>query len=83
MGGRGLTGTGVTGSKWETKIGDKERRYSESEFALIIHRALELQEGPVASGSGEGLSLEEIKGVARELGLDPMVVERATRRLVP
>lgn len=58
------------------------RRYTEKEFALILRRASELQARPTALPSGEqGLSLPEIAAVAREVGIDPALVERAALEL--
>lgn len=44
---------------------------------MILRRAFELQERPSGVGTGEGLTLREIQAVAREVGLDPALVERA------
>jgi hypothetical protein len=61
--------------------GKRERRYSEKEFALILRKAFELGEPSSASGAIEGLSIEEIKAIAREVGLDPSLIERAAAAL--
>ena len=61
----------------EVVIGNSERRYSDKEFAVILRRAFELQERPSGVGTGEGLTLGEIQAIAREVGLDPALVERA------
>ena len=68
----------------EVHIPKDERRYSENEFALILRKALDLQDrqsGGSFAESAEGLSLEEIKAVAREVGLDSALVERAAASL--
>lgn len=58
-----------------------ERRYTETEFALILRKALELEErAPVRGGEG-GLTLAEIQAVAREVGVDPELVARAASQL--
>lgn len=59
----------------------KKRRYSDEEFALILRKASEIQSsdgGPVG-GVGEvgGLTLEEIRSIASEAGIDPGAVTRA------
>ena len=58
----------------------KKKRYSEEEFALILRKASEIQ---VAGGSQSGkaatggLTLEEIRSIAGEAGIDPEAVTRA------
>lgn len=59
-----------------------EQKYTESEFALILRKAVELQEGQRGADVAQGLSLREIKAIATEIGLDPELVERAAS-LVP
>ena len=59
-----------------------EPRYSEEEFAVILRKAAELQASPRAVRRTDGLSLEEMKSIAAEAGLDPQLVERAAG-LVP
>lgn len=65
-----------------TGPGDRagDRRYTDDEVALILHRAAELggETGPARS---EGLSLAEIQQVAREVGIDPAAVARAAAAL--
>ena len=62
----------------------KERRYSEEEFALSLRKASELQT-PTSDGAREpgakGLSLEEIRSIAAEAGIDPEAVTRAASLL--
>jgi len=58
----------------------KPRRYSEEEFALILRRASEIQETPGREGPkglSEGMTLEEMQSIAREVGIDPEAVTRA------
>lgn len=63
-------------------MGDVGRRYTETEFALILRKAAELQERPGVSAPGEGgLTLAEISSIAREVGLDPTLVARAAADL--
>lgn len=65
-------------------MADETRRYSDEEFALVVRKAIELErEGASSSAMTEagtrrgGLSLEDMKGIAAEAGLDPNAVERA------
>ena len=63
-----------------TNDGSNPRRYSEEEFALILRRASEIQETPGKAGAkvrSEGLTLEEMQSIAREVGIDPDAVTRA------
>jgi len=58
----------------------KKRRYSEEEFALILRKASEIQlsSGNQTAGTGTGgLTLEEIRSIATEAGIDPEAVTRA------
>ena len=56
-------------------------RFSEEEFALILRRATELQAralpAPAGEDRGQGMSIGEIKAIAGEAGIDPVLVERA------
>ena len=63
-----------------------ERRYTEDEFARILRKATELQRRALPRGAGSegeagrseaGLSLQEIRDIAGEVGIDPTLVERA------
>lgn len=58
-----------------------EPRFSEEEFALVLRRATELQSRSLARAGAEprteGMSLEEMQGIAAEVGIDPALVERA------
>ena len=61
---------------------DDHRVYSDEEFALILRKATELasrSEGPASSA--DGLTLAEMKAAAAQVGLDPVLVERAARML--
>jgi len=62
----------------------KKRRYSEEEFALILRKASEIQDSPKGGGkggAGSGLTLDEIRSVANEAGIDPVAVSRAAALL--
>jgi hypothetical protein len=62
-------------------MSEEDRRYSDDEFALILRKAFELEEHRTGGGSGEGLTLQEIRAVAAEMGLDSASVERAAALL--
>jgi len=63
-------------------MSDDVRRFSDEEFSLVLRKALELQDGrALPSLPSEGLSLEDMKAVAREVGLDPALVDRAVSLL--
>ncbi len=58
----------------------KKRRYSENEFALILRKASEIQlsdGGSQGGGTTGGLTLDEIRSIATEAGIDPEAVTRA------
>ncbi|NIM50388.1 MAG: hypothetical protein GTO22_14250 [Gemmatimonadales bacterium] len=66
-----------------TSSGNDDRRFSDEEFALILRKAAELQEGgskPPALRTG--MSLEEIQSIAAEAGIDPDRVAQAASLLV-
>lgn len=54
-----------------------ERRYDDKEVALILKRATETS----AAGLGEGLTLEQLKVIAAEAGIDPEAVSTAADSL--
>lgn len=56
--------------------------YRDEEMELILREAAELSDAPtVGVGSSEGLTLEQIKAIAMEVGIDPAHVEQAARRI--
>lgn len=61
---------------------ERERSYSDQEFALILNKAAELS---VATDMSQrrrtGLTLEEIKAIATEAGFEPELIERAARQV--
>ena len=63
-------------------INDARRRYSDTEFVLILRKAAELA-GPEESlgHASDGLTLAEIQAAAAEVGIDPALIERAARLL--
>jgi hypothetical protein len=61
-----------------TDTPNDDRRFSDEEFALILRKASELQEGGAkAPAQRTGMSLEEIKSIAVEAGIDPEKVAKA------
>lgn len=60
-------------------MSDQPRRFSDEEFALVLRRAMELQDGGPAgrAGAPDGLTLEDIKAIARDVGVDPSLVDQA------
>ena len=65
------------------------RRFDEREVALILREATRVDRGsetgsadPVTLGVGEGLTLEELKEIASEVGIDPSRVDQAARSLL-
>ena len=62
---------------------DDGRVYSDEEFALILRQASELASRAESPGSGAvGMTLAEMKSVAAQVGIDPLLVERAARMQV-
>ncbi len=60
-----------------------ERRFSDKEVALVLRRAIELEEASPSSDltAAGGLTLTEIQDVAREAGINPSLVTRAVAEL--
>ncbi len=59
------------------------RRYTDREVRLIIQRALESPaEGTSVDSDSPGLSLEQVKGIAAEVGIDPQRIELAAASLL-
>ncbi len=48
---------------------------------MILRKAAELQERTSGSAAGDGLSLQAMRDIAREVGLDPQFVDRAASSL--
>ena len=58
------------------------RTFSEEEVALIIKRAAELQQTEeVQKDPGTALTLAEVEQIAREAGIDPLLIRRAAHGL--
>lgn len=60
---------------------DEGRRYSDQELGLILRKAMELDVRSPASSRG-GLTIDDIRAIAAEVGLDPATIAQATA-LVP
>lgn len=60
-----------------------ERQFSEKEVALVLRRAVELEEASPTSGlpSGRGLTLKELQEIAGEAGINPTLVTQAVAEL--
>ena len=63
-------------------LGDDGKIYSDQDFAHILSKATELARSSDVSRRPEGgLSLEDMKAIASEAGIDPTLIERAARLL--
>jgi hypothetical protein len=59
-----------------------DRRYGDTETEAILRRAAELQaSGPVTPRTNTGLTLAELEGIAKEAGLDPVLIRQAAREI--
>ncbi len=58
-----------------------DRRYSDEEFALILRRAASVGAREHTRSPRDGLTLDELKAIAAEAGLDPEAVAQAARSL--
>jgi hypothetical protein len=58
-----------------------ERRFNENEVALILRKATETSAPAVPGGAVDGLTLEDLKGIGREVGIDPGAIEAAARHV--
>ena len=56
---------------------DSDRRFTDQEVALVLQRAAEIEERRSTSASGRGLTLGELRDIAREVGLSPDVIDEA------
>ena len=59
---------------------DGSRRFTDREVAMIIRAASEIDEKQGADGGG-GLSVEDVKEIASEVGISPEAVSQAVARL--
>lgn len=56
-----------------------ERRYTDQEVALIQRRAMERQDD--GTERGDGLALRDVREIAREIGVDPALVNEVAGQL--
>ena len=67
-------------TRTRVEISDDKKEYTDREFALILAKASELaSSSDVAERPPAGFSLAEMKAIAVEAGLDPVLIERAAR----
>jgi len=59
---------------------DSTRRFTDREVALVLRKAVEIDESE-GSGAGVGLSLQDLREIAREVGISPTAIERAVHRI--
>ena len=68
---------------WSLTISEP-RLYTDEEVAMILREAAQSADSPAEiHASSSGLSLDQIKAAAAEVGLDPSLVERAALRVTP
>lgn len=61
---------------------NSDRRYSDQEVALVLQRAVEIEEHkPGITAAARGLTLRELHEIAREVGLSPAVIDEALTSL--
>jgi hypothetical protein len=61
-------------------MSNDERRFTDEEFALVLRKAMALHDrGGADTGRlpGSGMTMEDMKAVAREVGIDPALIEQA------
>lgn len=59
-----------------------DRRYTDQEVALVLHRATQIEERrPTAPAAVGGLTLRDLHEIAREVGLSPAVIDEAVAGL--
>jgi hypothetical protein len=57
------------------------RRYSDREIAFILKRAVDLDEEKRRVEPGHGITLQDLREIARDVGIDPAMVEQAATEL--
>jgi len=57
-------------------MSDGSRRFTDREVALVLKKASEIEEG-TGSGVSGGLSLDDLKDIAREVGISPAAIAQA------
>ena len=58
-----------------------ERRYTDDEVAQVLQRAADLDRDTGSATLAKGLSLTELRDIAAEAGIDPVMVTRAASEL--
>jgi hypothetical protein len=58
-----------------------EKRYNQDEVAAIFERASETEAKLPPTGAGTGLTLAELHGIAREVGISPQSISQAAQSL--
>ncbi|MDQ6717038.1 MAG: hypothetical protein M3Z17_01685 [Gemmatimonadota bacterium] len=58
-----------------------EKRYNQDEVAAIFERASETEAKLPATGAGAGLTLGELHGIAKEVGISPQSITQAAQSL--
>lgn len=58
-----------------------DRRFTDQEVALVLQRAAEIEERRATTSPTKGLSLAELREIAREVGLSPDVIDEAVGTL--
>ena len=58
-----------------------DRRFTDREVALVLRRAAELDKASPGGGTGRGLSLEDLREIAAEVGIEPSLVTRAVEEM--
>ncbi len=68
---------------WNSPTSNESRRFTEKEFALVLRKAISLQDqAPRQSGlPSQGMTLEDMKALAHEVGIDPALVDHAVALL--
>ena len=61
----------------EELIEPSDRTYSDQQVAIILRRAAELKERSSDMSATDGLSLEMVREIAAEIGVEPRFVDRA------
>jgi uncharacterized protein (TIGR00369 family) len=80
---RAWVGIKVTiGPKGRSVVSHDRRVYTDEEFGLILRKATELaSRADPRAPSSAGLTLTEMKAAAAQVGLDPVLIDRAARLL--
>jgi hypothetical protein len=61
-------------------VSGESRRFTDQEVALVLRRASEIDDTE-AAGPGSGLSLDDLRDIAREVGISPAAIDRAVAGL--